>query len=48
MFGFVYGSVFGNEHLLGGFKVLEGDGVVTDTHRHRRRRRSAHTYNRRH
>lgn len=29
VFGFVYGSVFGNEHLLPGFKVLEGDGVVT-------------------
>ena len=29
IFGFVYGSVFGNEHLLPGFKVLEGDGVVT-------------------
>lgn len=29
LFGFIYGSVFGNEHLLPGFKVLEGDGVVT-------------------
>ena len=29
VFGFVYGSVFGNEHLLPGFKVLEGNGVVT-------------------
>ena len=29
IFGFIYGSVFGNEHLLPGFKVLEGDGVVT-------------------
>ena len=29
LFGAVYGSVFGNEHLLPGFKVLEGDGVVT-------------------
>ena len=29
IFGFVYGSVFGNEHLLPGFKVLEGNGVVT-------------------
>ena len=29
LFGFVYGSVFGNEHLLPGFKVLEGNGVVT-------------------
>ncbi len=28
LFGFVYGSVFGNEHLLPGFKVLEGNGVV--------------------
>jgi V/A-type H+-transporting ATPase subunit I len=26
IFGFVYGSVFGSEHLLPGFKVLEGDG----------------------
>ena len=26
MFGFVYGSVFGSEHLLPGFKVLEGAG----------------------
>lgn len=29
VFGFVYGSVFGNEHLLPGFKVLEGNGVVS-------------------
>lgn len=29
IFGCVYGSVFGNEHLLPGFKVLEGNGVVT-------------------
>ena len=29
LFGLIYGSVFGNEHLLPGFKVLEGDGVVT-------------------
>ncbi len=29
LFGVVYGSVFGNEHLLPGFKVLEGNGVVT-------------------
>ncbi len=29
IFGLIYGSVFGNEHLLPGFKVLEGDGVVT-------------------
>ena len=29
VFGFVYGSVFGNEHLLPGFKVLEGDGSQT-------------------
>lgn len=28
-FGFVYGSVFGNEHVLPGFKVLEGNGVVS-------------------
>ena len=28
VFGFVYGSVFGNEHLLPGFKVLEGGGVM--------------------
>lgn len=28
VFGFVYGSVFGNEHLLPGFKVLEGSGVM--------------------
>ena len=28
IFGFVYGSVFGNEHLLPGFKVLEGNNVV--------------------
>ncbi len=28
-FGFVYGSVFGNEHLLPGFKVLEGGNVMT-------------------
>ncbi len=28
-FGFVYGSVFGNEHILPGFKVLEGNGVVS-------------------
>lgn len=29
LFGIIYGSVFGNEHILPGFKVLEGDGVVT-------------------
>lgn len=29
VFGFVYGSVFGNEHLLPGFKVLEDNGVVS-------------------
>lgn len=29
LFGIIYGSVFGNEHLLPGFKVLEGNGVVT-------------------
>ena len=29
LFGCIYGSVFGNEHILPGFKVLEGDGVVT-------------------
>ena len=29
IFGCIYGSVFGNEHILPGFKVLEGDGVVT-------------------
>lgn len=28
IFGFVYGSVFGNEHLLPGFKILEGRNVV--------------------
>lgn len=28
VFGFVYGSFFGNEHLLPGFKVLEGSGVM--------------------
>ncbi|MDR1130917.1 MAG: hypothetical protein LBL15_00670 [Oscillospiraceae bacterium] len=28
VFGFVYGSVFGNERLLPGFKVLEGDNTM--------------------
>ena len=28
-FGFVYGSVFGNEHLLPGFKVLEGGNTMS-------------------
>lgn len=28
IFGFVYGSIFGNEDILPGFKVLEGDNVV--------------------
>ena len=28
IFGFVYGSVFGHEELLPGFKVLEGNNVV--------------------
>lgn len=28
VFGFVYGSVFGFEHILPGFKILEGDNVV--------------------
>lgn len=27
-FGCVYGSVFGNEHVLGGFKVMEGDNMM--------------------
>lgn len=29
VFGFVYGSVFGNEHLLPGFKVLEEGNAMT-------------------
>ncbi|MEG1633635.1 MAG: V-type ATPase 116kDa subunit family protein [Oscillospiraceae bacterium] len=29
LFGFVYGSVFGNEHWLPGFKVLEGNNIMT-------------------
>ncbi len=29
LFGFVYGSVFGNEHLLPGFKVMEGGNMMT-------------------
>ena len=29
LFGCLYGSVFGNEELLGGFKVLEGNNVMT-------------------
>lgn len=29
VFGFIYGSVFGNEHLLPGFKVLEGGNLMT-------------------
>lgn len=28
IFGFVYGSVFGFEHILPGFKILEGSNVV--------------------
>lgn len=28
VFGFVYGSVFGFEHVLPGFKILEGNNVV--------------------
>lgn len=28
VFGFVYGSVFGFEHILPGFKILEGNNVV--------------------
>ncbi|HBR07691.1 MAG TPA: hypothetical protein DD735_02205 [Clostridiales bacterium] len=28
VFGFVYGSIFGNEHILPGFKVLEGGNIA--------------------
>ncbi len=46
VFGFVYGSVFGNEHLLPGFKVLEGGGVMAHPARLRGRRSRAHPHKR--